>query len=122
MDVINPELRELQQKYENLRTEFARMQGEVAQLKHTATDTTRQTIWQFVIFTVTMAMILLGGIKYQTDSLRTEMNLRFEGMEKRIDQSEKNYNARLDEVQKNIITRFDDLKQEVHASRKQQVR
>lgn len=115
MDVINPELRELQQKYENLRTEFARMQGEVAQLKHTATDTTRQTIWQFVIFTVTMAMILLGGIKYQTDSLRVEMKVRFDAVDQRFEAVEK----RIDQSEKNILTRFEDLKQEVHASRKQ---
>ena len=95
-------------------------QSEVEQLKRTATDTTRQPIWQFVIFTVTMAAVLLGGIRYQTDSLRVEMNIRFDAMEKRIDQSEKNYNSRLDETRKDILARFEDLKQEMRASRKQQ--
>jgi hypothetical protein len=79
----------------------------IEQLKHTATDTSRQTIWQFVIFTVTMAGILIGGIKYQSDTLRPEMTLRFETIEKRLDQSEKN-----------ILARFEDLKQEVRANRK----
>jgi hypothetical protein len=72
-----------------------------------ATDTTRQTIWQFVIFTVTMAAILSGGIKYQTDTWRSEMNARFDAVNQRMDQSERN-----------LTTRFEDLKQEVRANRK----
>jgi hypothetical protein len=107
MEATNPELHDLQEKVRELRVELARTQGEVEQLKHTATDTSRQTIWQFVIFTVTMAGILIGGIKYQSDTLRPEMTLRFETIEKRLDQSEKN-----------ILARFEDLKQEVRANRK----
>lgn len=84
------------------------MRGELDEVKRTSSDTTRQTIWQFVIFTVTMAAILIGGIKYQADTLRNEMNLRFGAMERHIEQSEKNLTAR-----------FEDLKQEVRATRKQ---
>ncbi|MEO6726144.1 MAG: hypothetical protein ABIU20_00790 [Blastocatellia bacterium] len=86
---------------------MARIEGEIGELRRVATDTTRQTIWQFVIFTVTMAAILLGGIKYQTDTLRSEMNARFEAVNQRLDQSEKN-----------LAARFEDLKQEVRANRK----
>jgi hypothetical protein len=118
METINPELRELQQKYENLRAELARTQGEVEQLKHTTRDTSRQTIWQFVIFTLAMAGILVGGIKYQSDTLRSEMNIRFEALEKQLEQSEKNAQAHLDQVEKRLLARFEDLKQEVRASRK----
>ncbi|MFN7944493.1 MAG: hypothetical protein U0Z53_04020 [Blastocatellia bacterium] len=105
MEAINPDLRDLQQKYKNLRAELARTQGEVELLKRTTSDNTRQTIWQFVIFTITMAVILVGGIRYQADTLRLEFDLRFESLDKRIDQAEKNISAR-----------FEDLKQEVRAS------
>jgi hypothetical protein len=83
------------------------MRGEFEELRRTGRDTTRQTIWQFIIFTITMAVVMLGGLKYQADVLRKEMDIRFEAMEQRIEQSEKN-----------IIARFEDLKQEVRASRK----
>lgn len=69
-------------------------------------NNTRQTIWQFVIFTITMAVILAGGIRYQADTLRHEFDLRFESLDKRIDQAEKNISAR-----------FEDLKQEVRSGR-----
>ena len=107
MEVINPQLKEVERKVEDLRDTVFQMRGEIDAIKHNSRDITRQTIWQFVIFTVTMGAILLGGIKYQTDTLRNEMNIRFEAMEKRIDQSEKN-----------VTARFEDLKQEVRASRK----
>ena len=105
MAASNPDLRDLQQKYENLRAELASTQGEVELLKRTTSDNTRQTLWQFVIFTVTMAVILVGGIKYQADTLRHEFDIRFESLDKRIDQAEKSMSAR-----------FEDLKQEVRAS------
>jgi hypothetical protein len=107
MEVINPQLKELEQKFEVLQITVSQMRGELDEVKRTSGDTTRQTIWQFVIFTVTMAAILLGGIKYQTDTLRNEMNVRFDAMNQRIEQSEKN-----------ITARFEDLKQEVRANRK----
>lgn len=107
MEVIDPRFTELERKHETLSNTVAQMRGELDEVKRTSSDTTRQTLWQFVIFTVTMAAILIGGIKYQADTLRNEMNVRFEAMEKRIEQSEKN-----------IIARFDDLKQEVRAQRK----
>jgi phage shock protein A len=126
MEVISPQLKELERKHDDLqntvfqlREIVAQMRGELDELRRTARDTTRQTIWQFVIFTVTMAVILIGGIKYMSDTLRNEMNIRFEAMERRIDQMEKNNNARSEQTEKNIIARFEDLKQEVRASRKQ---
>ncbi len=108
MEVIDPRVRELERKHEDLQNTVAQMRGELDELRRTARDTSRQTIWQFVIFTVTMGVIMISAIKYQTDTLRNEMNIRHEAMEKRIEQSEKN-----------IITRFEDLKQEVRANRKQ---
>ena len=107
MEAFNLQLKDVERKQEEQGNTIAQMRGELDLLKSTARDTSRQTIWQFVIFTVTMAGILLGGIKYQADTLRYEMDLRFDAMEKRIEQSEKN-----------VISRFEDLKQEVRANRK----
>lgn len=107
MEVINPQMKDLEHKFEDLRITVSQMRGELDEVKRISSDTTRQTIWQFVIFTITMAAILLGGIKYQTDTLRNEMNIRFEAMNQRFEQSEKNLTAR-----------FEDLKQEVRAGRK----
>ncbi|MGH9834706.1 MAG: hypothetical protein ACREBD_03510 [Blastocatellia bacterium] len=108
MEVIDPRFKELERKHDALENTVAQMRGELDEVKRTSSDTSRQTIWQFVIFTVTMGVLMISAIKYQTDTLRNEMNIRFEAMEKRIELSEKN-----------VITRFEDLKQEVRASRKQ---
>jgi hypothetical protein len=81
-------------------------EGKVEQVNRTASDTSRQTIWQFVIFTVTMAGVLIGATFYQTEALRRESNARFESLEKRLDQ-----------VEKNMTARFDDLKQVVLSER-----
>jgi hypothetical protein len=107
MEVINPQLKELERKHEELKSTVDYMRGEFEELRRTGRDTARQTIWQFIIFTITMAVVMLGGLKYQADVLRKEMDIRFEAMEQRIEQSEKN-----------IVARFEDLKQEVRASRK----
>jgi hypothetical protein len=54
-----------------------------------------------------MAVILIGGIKYQSDTLRNEMEIRFEAQRREM-------SARFDSMEK----RFEDLKQEVRAGRK----
>lgn len=113
MDVINPQLRELERKQQELQTTVAYMRGELDEVKRLAGGTVRQTIWQFVIFTVTMGAILLGGIRYQTEALRSEFNLRFEKVDLRFEEMEK----RMDQMEKNILARFEDLKQEVRSRR-----
>ncbi len=118
MEAINPELHDLQEKVENLRVELARTQGEIEQLKINTKDSSRQTIWQFVAFTVTMAIILIGGIKYQADTLRSEMGLRFDAQRQEISTRLESMEKRIDQSEKNILARFEDLKQEVRASRK----
>ncbi len=128
MDIINPELRELRQKYEEVRTSLAKVEGEMRLLITTISGYTRQTIWQFMIFTVTMAAVFVGGVKYQADTLRHEMDIRFEAqrremnarfdaMDKRIEFMEK----RLESLEKQMVSMqkdLQDLKQEVRASRK----
>lgn len=114
MEMINPQLRELEQKYSDLQNTVSLMRGELNEVKRTSSDTSRQTIWQFVIFTVTMLAALFGALKFQTDTLRNEiqalrneMSIRSEATNTKIDQAEKNINAR-----------FEDLKQEVRSDRK----
>jgi len=114
MEIINPQLKDVLQKQEEFQIKMARIEGKIGELRRVATDTTRRTIWQFVIFTVTMAAILLGDIKYQTDTLRSEMNARFDSVNSRFDA----VNQRIDQTEKNLTARFEDLKQEVRANRK----
>jgi chaperonin cofactor prefoldin len=118
MEVINPQLKELERKHEELKSTVDYMRGEFEELRRTARDTTRQTIWQFIIFTITMASVMLAGLKYQADVLRKEMDIRFEAMERRIEQSEKSITARFEDLKKDLTSRFDDLRQEVRDSRK----
>jgi hypothetical protein len=109
LSVINPEIHDLQQQVAELRVRVANAEGKIDEVSRTASGTVRQTIWQFVIFTVTMAAVLLGGLNYQTEALRREFNARFEALETRIELSEKNTNARFDDMNR----RFEDLKQVV---------
>lgn len=115
MSVINPEMHDLQQQVADLRVRVANAEGRIDEVRRTASGTVRQTIWQFVIFTVTMAAVLLGGLNYQTEALRREFNARFETLETRIESSEKNTNDRFDDMNK----RFEDLKQVVLSRQKQ---
>ena len=126
MSTINPEMRDLQDQVNALRDRVAKAEGKIDQVNRVASDTTRQTIWQFVIFTATMAVILVGVINYQTDALRREfggrfsaidarfdavnarfdaVGARFDALEKRIDQSEKNLNARLEDLRRVVTQR-----------------
>lgn len=114
MEVINPQVQELERRVHGVELTVAKMEGEMQEVKRIAGDTTRQTIWQFVIFTLTMLLALIGAIKYQTDVMRREMDLRFEVMEKRFQAVEQ----RIELSEKNLTARFEDLKQEVRANRK----
>jgi len=135
MEIINPRLKEIERRQEELQTTVAYMRGELDEVKRLAGSTARQTIWQFVIFTITMAAVLLGGIRYQTETLRNEFNGRFEKVDfrfeemhqrmdemdkrlnQRIDQLDKRLSQRIDQMEKNILARFEDLKQEVRSRR-----
>lgn len=113
MEIISPRLKEIERRQEELQTTVAYMRGELDEVKRLAGSTARQTIWQFVIFTVTMAAVLLGGIRYQTETLRSEFNGRFEKVDLRFEEMEK----RMNQMEKNILARFEDLKQEVRSRR-----
>jgi hypothetical protein len=118
MEMINPQVTELERNVAELRAEVAQMRGELNELKRTSSDTTRQTIWQFVIFTVTMGALMLGAIKYQSDTLRKEMDLRFEAQRLEMNARFESMEKRFNQSEQNIVARFEDLKQEVRANRK----
>jgi hypothetical protein len=125
MEAINPDLRELQTKYNellmkyaDLKSDLSKTQGEVAEIKRVSTSFSQQTIWQLLGFAIVMASMMIGGIYYQTQALRNEMNLRFEAQQQQMIQLEKNLNTQFAGFEKSINARFEDLKQEVRASRK----
>lgn len=116
MSVINPEMHDLQQQVAELRVRLANAEGRIDEVRRTASGTVRQTIWQFVIFTVTMAAVLLGGLNYQTEALRREFNARVDGVNARFD----SVDARFDDMNKrfeDMNNRFEDLKQVVLSRR-----
>jgi len=115
MNVVSPEIRELQQQIAELRDRLSHFEGKIEQVNRTASDTSRQTIWQFVIFTVTMAGVLIGATVYQTEALRRETNARFDTVDKQFGALDK----RLDQMEKNMTARFEDLKQIVLSERRQ---
>src|SRR5262245_47689777 len=99
---------------------MAKVERGIEQVNRIATDSTRQTIWQFVIFTATMAVILVTAINYQTEALRefnsrfTAIDQRLDLMDKRFDQVEKRFDARFDDMN----ARFEDLKEVVLSHRR----
>ncbi len=108
---INPEFRELQQKVEEMRVNLAKTQGEIEIIKHNSERNDRQTIKQFVIFTITMLIAvvtcLIGTSIFQTDALRREMNARFDGMNQRQQSLEK----QMEKMEKSI----EEIKQELRS-------
>jgi chromosome segregation ATPase len=110
---INPEIRDLQQKVEEMRINLARTQGEIEIIKHNSERNDRQTIKQFVIFTITMLIAvvtcLVGTSVFQTDALRREISARFEAVNQRFDSIDK----RMEKLEKSI----DELKQDLRSRR-----
>jgi hypothetical protein len=129
MSAVNPEFRDLQQQVAELRDRMSKAEGRIEQVSRIAFNAGRQTIWQFVIFTVTMAGVLAGTTIFQTEALRREMNVRFEkvdqrfeALEKRMDERFEAMEKRMDQMEKNLTARFDDLKEIVLSDRKQTTR
>jgi len=111
MQTINPEFRDLQQQVVELRDRLSKAEGEIQQLNRTSSDTTRQTIWQFVIFTITMAGVVIGALNYQTAALNRQFDARLGITDQKIIDLEK----LLEMTERNMNVRFEDLKQEVRS-------
>jgi chaperonin cofactor prefoldin len=108
---INPDFRDLQQKVEELQLTLAKTQGEIAFIRHNSERNDRQTITQFVIFTVTMLIAvvscLIGTSIFQTDALRREMSAKFETVNQRIgslDKRMERLERSLEEIRKEIAS------------------
>lgn len=119
---INPEFRELQQKVEDMRINLAKTQGEIEIIRHNSERNDRQTIKQFVIFTITMLIAvvtcLIGTSIFQTDALRKELNARFETVNQRIDGLERTTDKRMNELDKRmerIERSLDELNKELRS-------
>ena len=124
---INPELHELQQEVKEIRVNLAKTQGEIEIIKHNSERNDRQTIKQFVIFTITMLIAvvscLIGTSIFQTDALRREMNARFETVNQRIDSVDRrigsvdkridSLEAKMDKMQQSI----DEIKKDLRSRR-----
>ena len=102
MQTVNPELREVQQQVADVRDRLSKAEGEIQQINRSNSNAVRQTIWQFVIFTASMAGILIGMLNYQTSSLRNEMGVRFDAIDHKITQLEKRLDQRMDSFEKRM--------------------
>jgi hypothetical protein len=118
---LNPEIADLRNKVEGCVRELAEMRGTVNQLTATVNASVRHSIWQLIAMIVSLCVTIAGGLAYQGRL----MDKRFEQIEKRFEQSERNFDGRFEQIEKrieqsekNIIARFEDLKQEVRAQRK----
>ncbi len=109
MEAINPEFRELQHQVAEVREKLALQEGKIEQLNHTARDTSKQTIWQFVTFTIAIGGLLIGMLNYQTNTLNRQLDERTRVLEEQI----KGVKQTVEQSEKNMNARFEDLKQEV---------
>jgi septal ring factor EnvC (AmiA/AmiB activator) len=123
-NLINPEVRDLQQR-------VSRNEGQIEEIRRVAGDTSRQTIWQFIAFSVVMAGVLIGSSIFQTEALRREtvakieaVNQRFEQVNQRFEQVNQRFeqvNQRIEQVEKRldrIEKSIEALTQEIRAGRR----
>lgn len=93
----------------DLERQVAEIKGNQAQMNQSIAQGNRLTIWQFISFTLVMAGTLFGTLAWISSSLREEIRLTREQLQKQIEQSEQN-----------MKDRFEDLRQVVLSQQKQQ--
>ncbi len=100
---INPEIRDLQQKIEEVRITLAKTQGEIEIIKHNSERNDKQTTKQFVPFFIGMLIAVVGSLVgtsiFQTDALRREMSVRFDAVNQRMERIEKSIDELKEEIQ-----------------------
>jgi F0F1-type ATP synthase membrane subunit b/b' len=118
---FNPEIAALREQVEGYGKELAEMRGTVNQLNKIVSASVRRSVWQLIALLVSLCVTIAGGLAYQG----SVMDKRYEQIERRFEQSDKNFGdrfeqleKRIDQSEKNITARFEDLKQEVRAQRK----
>ncbi|MBL8189885.1 MAG: hypothetical protein JNK38_17860 [Acidobacteria bacterium] len=115
--MVNPELIDLREKYNDLQAKYERLNERVAKTEGRVSDNTKQTIWQFAIFMIGMATLVFAILNYQT----TVIERRFEDLNKRISAGEASLNTHLDSVERRmdrIEKNLDDLNKELRTQRK----
>jgi predicted nucleic acid-binding Zn-ribbon protein len=113
---VRPEISELREKYDALQAKYENLSEHLSRAEGRITDNSRQTIWQFVIFLVSVAGLVIGLVNYQTSVLEKrfeEINHRFEEVNRRIEQGQRDLSARLERVERNL----DELNKELRARR-----
>ncbi|HMV47603.1 MAG TPA: hypothetical protein PLD20_02865 [Blastocatellia bacterium] len=103
--MVHPEIIQLREKCELLQSKYELLSERVSRTEGRVSDATKQTIWQFVIFMVGVASLIIGLVNYQNSILEK----RFDQMEKRLEQMQKDSNSRLERVERTL----DDLNKEL---------
>lgn len=101
--MVNPEIIQLREKYEMLQSKYELLSERVSRTEGRVSDATKQTIWQFVIFMVGVAGLIIGLVNYQNSILEK----RFDQMEKRLEQMQKDTDSRLEQMQKDTNSRLE---------------
>ena len=100
----------------DLERQVAEIRGNQAKMNQSIAQGNRLTIWQFIGFTLVMAGTLFGTLAWISTSLREEICLNREQLQRQIEQSERNTNARFEDMK----ARFEDLRQVILSQQKQQ--
>ncbi|MGH9842690.1 MAG: hypothetical protein ACREEM_28430 [Blastocatellia bacterium] len=99
----------------DLEKQVAEIKGSQVQLNQSIAHGNRLTIWQFISFTLVMAGTLFGTLAWISSSLREELRLTRDQLQREIKQSEQNMNDRFIQMEK----RFEDLRQVVLSQQRQ---
>ncbi len=110
----------LSARVRELETQAAEHKGQMVQLNQSVAHSNRLTIWQFISFTLVMAGTLFGTLAWISSSLREELRLTRDQLQRQIEQSERNLNDRFNERFVQMEKRFEDLRQVVLSQQKQQ--
>lgn len=96
--MVNPEYIHLREKQDLLESKLGLLSERVSRTEGRIADASKQTIWQFVIFMVGVAGLVIGLVNYQNSVLEK----RFDQIDKRLYQMQKDTNSRLDRVERNL--------------------
>ena len=105
-----------------LETQVAELKGANDQINRSIAAVTRMTIWQFLGFVFVMAGTLFGTLYWATGVLERRIEQSEKNFNDRFGQNEKNFNDRFGQMEKRfeqMEKRFEDLRQVVLSRPKQ---